>query len=459
MASPLSAVWQSVCGDVEILCLSAGSLNRPLLLSFFSINPNVLPWRRKPRTTAAPPHAERNTTAVTRCVAVARRAKPWKLGCTTGHGQPPRARPVRARQQERVRDAIAPATRRLGLPATAPGVRGAAAGRAGCWWPRLVPAPGLTNPGGDASAMEGNRWRRRAQSEGLAGRTGLSRVRREAQGARQVGQVGTGPAGEAEAHRPLPRDCATLQQERARMTPRIQGWRRSPGRRGTRLTTWPAPRAAWRRWAASPMPPGRRRRVRRVDAPPPCLSPQRAAGEAARRALRPPSQEAPSAPVRPLRPLQGRGRQGAWGLGRAWCGGRAGQPRRAVGGGAGGTPTPSQSGARVRAPGSPQAGPRHGRRRTPAGARRGRRLPPARAWRGWFRARLGGGGTRGRRRGMVAGARQGRLALGRFLATGGVPAGAGRTEADTLWRGGRTRRPGGWGRRPVAGPGLPGKPS
>jgi hypothetical protein len=53
-------------------------------------------------------------------VAFELREKTWKLGCTTGHGQKPRERTVTARQQERVRDEIAQAKRRVGLPATAP---------------------------------------------------------------------------------------------------------------------------------------------------------------------------------------------------------------------------------------------------------------------------------------------------------------------------------------------------
>ena len=47
----------------------------------------------------------------------------------------------------------------------------------------------------------------------------------------------------------------------------------------------------------------------------------------------------------------------------------------------------------------------------------------------WFRERFGGGGTRVRRIGMVAVARQLLLARWRFLETGVFPAGAERKEA------------------------------
>jgi transposase len=97
--------------------------------------------------------------------------KTWKLGFTTGHGQQPRERTVTARHQERVLDEIAQATRRLGVPATAPVVRGSEAGREGFWFHRFLQAHGITNHVVDASAIEGNRRRHRAKSDGLDVRT------------------------------------------------------------------------------------------------------------------------------------------------------------------------------------------------------------------------------------------------------------------------------------------------
>jgi transposase len=59
----------------------------------------------------------------------------------------------------------------------------------------------------------------------------------------------------------------------------------------------------------------------------------------------------------------------------------------------------------------------------------GRRLQPDSALRVWCRERFGGGGTRLRRMGMVAVARQFLMALWRFLETGIVPEGARRKAA------------------------------
>ena len=59
------------------------------------------------------------------------------LDFTTGPGQKPRACTVTAREPKRVLDAIAQAPRRVGLPETAPGGRGDAAGHAGVGLPRF----------------------------------------------------------------------------------------------------------------------------------------------------------------------------------------------------------------------------------------------------------------------------------------------------------------------------------
>jgi transposase len=120
--------------------------------------------------------------------------KTWKLGCTTGHGQKPRERTVSARQHERVLDAIAQAKRRLGLPDTAPVVSCSEAGREGFWLHRFLQAHGSTNPVVDSSAIEVNRRRRRAKSDGLDVRKLLSMLMRYAQGERHVWQVVKGPS-------------------------------------------------------------------------------------------------------------------------------------------------------------------------------------------------------------------------------------------------------------------------
>ena len=217
-------------------------------------------------TTAAPHYEHGYTTEATLFGAFALSAKTWKLGCTTGHGQKPRERTIPARQQERVRDEIAQATRRLGLPATAPVVSCYEAGREGCWLHRFLQGQGITNHVVDSSTIEVKRRQRRAKSDGLDVRKLLSMLMRYAQGERQVWQGVKVPSVAAEDQRHLPRDLDTLKQERARTMPRIEGLRSSQGLRVTSLTKWPERLEALRLWDGASLPPGWRRRVLRVYA-------------------------------------------------------------------------------------------------------------------------------------------------------------------------------------------------
>jgi transposase len=101
------------------------------------------------------------------------REKTWQLGLSSGHGAKPRARTMAARDRKRLLDEVAHSTSRFGLSATAPGVSGYAAGREGCWLPRLVQAQGVLNAVGDASSIAVNRRQRRTKSEALDVRTFL----------------------------------------------------------------------------------------------------------------------------------------------------------------------------------------------------------------------------------------------------------------------------------------------
>jgi hypothetical protein len=180
-------------------------------------------------TTAAPHHEPENTKEATLFVAFELSEKTWKLGFTTGHGQKPRERTVTARQQERVLDEIVQAKRRLGLPDTATVVSCYEAGREGFWLHRFLQGHGGTNQVVDSSAIEVNRRRRRAKSDGLDVRKLLSMLMRYHHGERQVWQVVKIPSVEAEDQRHLHRDLETLKQERASTMTRIEGLLSSQG--------------------------------------------------------------------------------------------------------------------------------------------------------------------------------------------------------------------------------------
>src|SRR5712691_8247151 len=272
--------------------------------------------------------------------------------------------------------------------------------------------------------MEVNRRRRRAKSDGLDVRKLLSMLMRYAQGERHVWQVVKAPSVAAEDHRPLHRDVETLKQERASTTTRILGLLRSQGLRVTSLTQLPEQLETIRLWDGSPMPPGLRDRILRVYAHHTFLSQQIAEIEAERRAQLQTASDASLDKIRQLMQLTGIGINGAWLLVMEFFGWRAFKNRREVGGVAGFTPTPYQSGESAREQGITKSGNRHVRWMTTELAWSWRRLQPESALSVWFRERFGSGGKRLRRIGIVAVARKVLIALWRFLETGVVPEGA-----------------------------------
>jgi transposase len=375
-------------------------------------------------TTAATHHANGHTTEATLFVAFELSEKTWRLGFTTGHGQKPRERSVPARDHQRVLDEIAQAKHRLGLPETAPVVSCYEAGREGFWLHRLLLAQGITNHVVDSSAIEVSRRQRRAKSDGLDVRKLLSMLMRYEQGERKVWHVIKVPSMEAEDQRHLHRDLETLKQERASTTTRIKGLLSSYGIRVTSMTKLPEQLDALRLWDGSPIPPGLRRRVLRVYAHHTFLSEQIAEVEAQRRAQLQTSSDASIDKVRQLIQLKGIGINGSWLLVMEFFGWRELKHRREVGGLAGLTPTPYQSGESAREQGITKSGNRHVRWMTTELAWSWLRYQPESALSVWFRERFGGGGKRLRRIGIVAVARKLLIALWRFLEKGVLPEGA-----------------------------------
>ena len=350
--------------------------------------------------------------------------KTWKLGFTTGPGQKPRERNVAARNQERVLEEIASAKRRLGLPETAPVVSCYEAGRDGFWLHRFLLAHGITNHVVDSSAIEVSRRQRRAKSDGLDVRKLLSMLMRYHPGEQKVWQVVKVPSVEAEDQRHLHRDLETLKRERGSTTTRIKGLLSSQGLQVQSLSKLPEQLDAMRLWDGSPIPPGLRQRVLRVYAHYTFLSEQIAEVEAERRSLLQTSPDASIDKVRQLMMLKGIGINGSWLLVMEFFGWREFKNRREVGGLAGFTPTPYQSGESAREQGITKSGNRHVRWMTTELAWSWLRFQPDSALSIWFRERFGNGGKRLRRIGIVAVARKLLIALWRFLETGVLPEGA-----------------------------------
>ena len=375
-------------------------------------------------TTPATHTEHGNTPAGTLFMSFELSEKTWKLGFSTGPGQKPRERNVTARHQERVLDEIAQAKRRFGLPETAPVVSCYEAGREGFWLHRFLEAHGITNHVVDSSAIEVSRRQRRAKSDGLDVRKLLSMLMRYHHGERQVWQVVKAPSVEAEDARHLHRDLETLKQERADTTRRIKGLLSSQGLRVKSLSQLPEQLDDLRLWDGSPIPPGLRRRLLRVYAHHTFLSQQIAEVDAERRRQLQTSTETNIDQVRQLMMLKGIGINGAWLLVMEFFGWREFKNRREVGGLAGLTPTPYQSGESTREQGITKSGNRHVRWMITELAWGWLRFQPDSALSVWFRERFGDGGKRLRRIGIVAVARKLLIALWRFLKTGALPEGA-----------------------------------
>jgi transposase len=375
-------------------------------------------------TTPVTGKTQHTTTEGTLFVAFELSEKTWKLGFTTGHGQKPRERNVPARHQERILDEIAQAKRRLGLPETAPVISCYEAGRDGFWLHRFLQAHGITNQVVDSSAIEVSRRRRRAKSDGLDVRKLVTMLIRYHQGEDKVWQVLKVPSVEGEDQRHLHRDLETLKQERASTTHRIKGLLSSQGLQVTSLSKLPEQLDAMRLWDGSPLPPGLRQRVLRVYAHHTFLSEQIAAVDAQRRALLRTSQEVSLDKVRQWMLLKGIGINGSWLLVMEFFAWREFKNRREVGGLAGFTPTPYQSGESAREQGITKSGNRHVRWMTTELAWCWLRFQPESALSVWFRERYGSGGKRLRRIGIVAVARKLLIALWRFLETGVLLEGA-----------------------------------
>src|SRR5260370_20254982 len=107
----------------------------------------------------------------------------WKLGFTTGFGQPPRERTIAARDLAALAAELALAKRRFAL-AEAPVLSCYEAGRDGFWLHRALSAQGVTNVVVDSSSIEVNRRQRRGKNPTL----GAPRPR-----ARRCGYPPSGP--------------------------------------------------------------------------------------------------------------------------------------------------------------------------------------------------------------------------------------------------------------------------
>jgi transposase len=216
----------------------------------------------------------------------------------------------------------------------------------------------------------------------------------------------------------------TAKRDRTRVTNRMKGLLAHQGVVLAVSASFLAELAVVELWDGTALPPGLRARLEREWARVELLTAQirQLEGERAE-ALR--SDPAPAVElVRRLLRLRGIGVNSAWLYVMEFFGWRQFQNRREVGGLAGLTPPPYQSGELSRELGIAKAGNRYIRAMAMEIAWGWLRLQPESALSRWYQERFGQGSSRLRRIGIVALARRLLVELWRYLETGAVPEGA-----------------------------------
>ncbi len=350
--------------------------------------------------------------------------KEWKLGFSVGLGQRPRLRAMAAGNLEDLQREIELAKRRFGLAETARVMSCYEAGRDGFWLHRYLVDVGDENLVVDSSSIQVDRRFRRAKTDRMDVAKLLDLLMRYEQGEKKVWHVVRVPGAEAEDRRQLHRELEDLKAERTQHINRMKGLLAGQGVRLEIEADFLERLRAIRLWDGRPMPEGLKARlegeygrwqfiqgqIRELEA-------QRV--EAIRRSADPEVEM-----VRQLPRLKGIGLNSAWVNTMEFFAWRDFHNGKEVGGLAGLTPTPYQSGDSSRERGMSKAGNRHVRALAIEIAWGWLRYQPESELSQWYQRRFGDGSSRVRRIGIVALARKLLVAQWRYLETGLIPQGA-----------------------------------
>jgi transposase len=325
----------------------------------------------------------------------------WTLGVATHLEDAPTLRVVPARDLAQLDAALRQLKTHLGCPADAPVHSCYEAGRDGFWLHRYLLSRGIHNVIVDSSSIEVNRRRRRAKTDRLDARKLVTMLMRATAGERAVWHVVRVPSAADEDRRHVHRELLTARRDRARLTNRIKGVLAGHGVPLATLRALPTHLAAVRLWDGSALPPHYVARLTREWDLVGQYTARLRALRAARAALLRVSDDPAIAQVRRLVQLRGVGPDSAWLYVMEFFAWRQFRNRREVGGLAGLTDTPYQSGDVD-----------HQQGISKAGNRWVRALAVNTAW-AWLR-----------KVGIVALARKLLIAFWRYLETGAVPEGA-----------------------------------
>jgi transposase len=351
-------------------------------------------------------------------------ASEWKMGMSTGLGQQPRYRGVPARDMGAVQREIASAKSRFGLPADARVVSCYEAGRDGFWPHRKLVELGLDNQVVDSASIEVNRRARRAKSDRLDAGKLVGMLIRWHAGDERVWKVVRVPTVEEEDRRQLHRELKTVKKDRTRLTNRIKALLFAQGVRIKTVDELPRLLEAERMPTGDLLPQMLRERLTRDWAHAQTLLERVRLLEARRRELLRKAEDAGAKCAAKLVQLSGIGATTAWLFALEFFGWREFRNGKQIGGLAGLTPTPYQSGLQNREQGICKAGNRWIRGLAIETAWGWLRYQPESELSKWYERRFAHGGARLRKIGIVALARKLLIELWKYLETGTPPAGA-----------------------------------
>src|SRR6516162_4164280 len=178
----------------------------------------------------------------------------WLLAAATQAAQKPRLRGLPARDLTRLREEIAKAKQRFGLPAEAPVCTCYEAGRDGFWLHRALTAMGLRNVVVDSGAIEVNRRRKHVKTDPVDAAKLVNLLCRYHGGERKVWSVVNVPPVADEDRRQLHRGLKDLQRQQTECSNRIKGLLASQGLEASVDAQFRTTLAALRDWAGQPVP-------------------------------------------------------------------------------------------------------------------------------------------------------------------------------------------------------------
>ena len=370
-----------------------------------------------------PHHEESTGSDAVLYMAVELSARRWQLAFGLGLATPSRRRTIAAGDEAALRQEIAAAQKRFGVPAST-GVRSCyEAGRDGFWVHRLLARLGVDNRVVDSASIEVSRRRRHAKTDRLDAEALLRRLIRFWLGERDQWKVVHVPSVAVEDARHAERTLAMLTAERTRYRNRVHALLATQGLRLRLGARFGAQLATLVTREGQPLPPGVLARLQVIWR---VLEEIERARREARQAQAAEARAAATpAAVRTHRLRQLRGVQvGAAAVLAKEVFARDVRNRREVGALSGLVPVPYQSGDAAHDQGISRAGLKAVRRILVEVAWGWVRWQPDSELTQWYRRRFASGGPRLRRIGIVALARKLLIALWRYSEQGIVPTGA-----------------------------------